>query len=149
MVSKKNLEWVAAHRKIARAAASARGAGVSEKDIFKSFQRQLAKPPSYRDLRAAFDHYSAQHLKIGPKVGSAIVGPSGKREARKSTYRDLLKNVFAPERKAKLARNYTMNALLVQYADDKKALTDQLSESLRYGYIDWEESQTYGRSPPV
>ncbi len=148
-MAKKNREWVQDNRRIARAAASARGAGVSEKDIFRSFQRQLAKPPSYRDLRAAFDHYSAKHLKIGARVGPAIVGPTGKREARKTTYRDRLKNVFAPDRKAKLARNYTMNALLVQYSGDKRALTGQLSERLQDGFIDWEESQTYGRSPPV
>lgn len=44
-------------REVAEAAASLRVAGMSERSIYERFRSLLAKPPSYRDLRATFDTY--------------------------------------------------------------------------------------------
>lgn len=150
-LSKKNYKWVEDHKQLAIAAANLRAqAGMSERDIYETMAKEVAAEhaPDYRDLRAAFKVYHAnhetvegmRHRRIDPKTGEVV-----QLETKGPTrYRIRLKAQYGPSDTERLKRK-----TVVGYMIQAKGFTDHPEEWRDpEAFVEWAESQSYDETPP-
>lgn len=166
--SKRNEEWVRAHPNLAVAVANLRAqAGMSERAIVETMRGYTRKDhrgkngtwapslvgtefeglvgkkeaPSYGDVRAAFAALKAGHLKLDGVSQRRIAFKTRTVEEGRSKYRTNLKAQFSAQQVERLNRK-TVTGYLIQAETPAAEWADPEA------YAEWEESQSYDRTPP-
>lgn len=140
----KNRAWVAAHPHLAVTVANLRGqAGMSEDAIYHTMKREVAKnvAPSIRDIRAAWEEFQVEHLRIAGEKGRRIAFKDRAIEEGGSRYLERRKDQFSAKQVDDLNRK-----LVVGYLIHAETPVAEWADPV--AFAGWEEGDPFNPTPP-